>query len=45
LTIAITPADLIRFMKEPVDRTIRRNKLTHTLTAYEEALKVGQEYL
>jgi len=45
LTVAVTPADLVRFMKEPIDRTIRRDKLNRTITAYEEALKLGQEYL
>ncbi len=45
LTVAVTPADLVRFMKEPIDRTIRRDKLNRTITAYEEALKFGQEYL
>ncbi len=45
LTLAITPTDLVRFMKEPIDRTIRRDKLNRTINAYEEALKFGQEYL
>lgn len=45
LTVAIPSADLVRFMKEPPERTIRREKLSHTVKAYAEALKVGQEFL
>ncbi len=45
LTTAVTPADLIRFMKEPHDRTTRRDKLTRTIKAYEEALRLGQEHM
>jgi hypothetical protein len=45
LTLAVTPTDLIRFMKEPIERTVRREKLNRTIKAYEEALKLGQEYM
>ena len=45
LTIAVTPAELVRFMREPPERTARREKLTRTLKAYEEALHLGEEFL
>ncbi|UJR29173.1 hypothetical protein I4U23_010387 [Adineta vaga] len=45
LTLAVTPIDLVRFMKEPYERTNRREKLARTLKAYEEALQLGQEYM
>lgn len=43
--MAVTPTDLVRFMKEPTERTIKRDKLTRTITAYDEALKLGEEYM
>ncbi len=45
LTIACPSSDLIRFMKEPIDRTSRRENLMRTIKAYEEALQLGQDYL
>jgi hypothetical protein len=32
-------------MKEPIDRTTRRENLMRTIKAYEEALQLGQNYL
>lgn len=32
-------------MKEPTERTIKREKLTRTINAYEEALKLGEQYM
>lgn len=45
LTVTVTPADLVRFMREPPERTTRREKLSRTIKVYEEALHLGEEYL
>jgi hypothetical protein len=45
MTVSVTPTELIRYMKEPADRTARRDKLTRTIKAYEEALQLGEEYM
>jgi hypothetical protein len=41
----VTPTELIRFMKEPAERTARRDKLIRTIKAYEEALQLGEEHM
>ncbi|CAF0867416.1 unnamed protein product [Rotaria sp. Silwood1] len=45
MTMAISTSDLIRYMKEPYDRTVQRQNLKRSIKAYEEALKLGQEHL
>ncbi|CAF1057239.1 unnamed protein product [Rotaria sordida] len=45
MTMAIPASDLIRYMKEPYDRTMQRQNLKRSINAYEEALKLGQEHL
>jgi hypothetical protein len=45
MTNACPSSDLIRHMREPVNRTSQRDGLQRSITAYEEALKLGQEHL
>ncbi|CAF1246511.1 unnamed protein product [Rotaria sp. Silwood1] len=45
LTNACPSTDLLCFMKEPTDQTIRRENLMRTIKAYEDALQLGQSYL
>ncbi|CAF4899115.1 unnamed protein product [Rotaria sp. Silwood1] len=45
LTNACPSTDLLCFMKEPTDQTIRRENLMRTIKAYEDALQLGPSYL
>ncbi|CAF2595192.1 unnamed protein product [Rotaria sp. Silwood2] len=45
LTMACPSSDLLRFMKEPADQTSRRENLIFTIKAFEDALRLGQDYL
>ena len=45
MTNACPSSDLVRYMKEPIDRTLQRENLQRSIKAYEEALKLGQEHL
>ena len=45
LTTSITSSQLIQYMREPQKQASLRSKLTRSIQAYEEALKLGQENL
>lgn len=41
LTSSIPLSELIKYMREPYETTDRREKLTKTIQAYQDALQVG----
>ncbi|CAF3238704.1 unnamed protein product, partial [Rotaria sp. Silwood2] len=45
LSAAIPSSQLLQYMREPHKYTYRRNKLTRSIQAYEEALQFGQTYM
>jgi len=45
LSSAITPSQLIQYMREPHKQTYLRNNLTRSIQAYEEALQFGHQYM
>ncbi|UJR16782.1 hypothetical protein I4U23_003681 [Adineta vaga] len=45
LSTSIPSSQLLQYMREPHKQTVLRNKLTHSIQAYEEALQLGQTYM
>lgn len=45
LTISIPSSQLVQYMREPHKQTNLRNKLTHSIEAYEEALRFGLAHM
>jgi len=45
LSSAISPSQLIQYMREPHKQIYLRNNLTRSIQAYEEALQFGHQYM
>ncbi len=45
LAASMPSSELVRYMREPHEQTTLRNKLTRSIQACEEALRLGQVHL